>query len=166
MFASCRVSIHVFCLPHSPDASTMISFVSDPFWLLQRMVANIGRLVLPPWQAMDKWSVHFFFHCAFLYCLSVTDLQLTGKGKKQNLLKKRDKYPRNEKQNYRNFFLCRILYELCACVHVCVHTHLTDSSSVLFVGLYTETLARCWATAGGVDSEVYQANPARSGLPP
>ena len=30
----------------TPDASTMISFVGDPFWLLRRM-ASTGRLILP-----------------------------------------------------------------------------------------------------------------------
>ena len=76
----------------------MISFVSDPFWLLQRMVANIGRFSFAPMASDGQMKCPFFFHCAFLYCLSVTDLQLTSKGKRQNLLKKQDKYPRSEKR--------------------------------------------------------------------
>ena len=46
----------------SPDASTMILFVGDPFWLLWKMMASIGRLVLLPRWMIYRLTSHFSLH--------------------------------------------------------------------------------------------------------
>ena len=74
----------------SPDASTMILFVGDPFWLLLKIMVGIGCLVLPPRWMMDRLSGHFFIAQSKRCLLMLNWYWFTVNGKKRKLMNKRE----------------------------------------------------------------------------